>query len=304
MSSVRRSASISSWRRRRTRAIDGGERLVEQQHGGLARQRPGQRHPLTFAAGQFVRPPVDLPGQVDQSQQRAPRARAVRRAGRCPSAVDHVARGGQVREERVFLEDEPDRAAMRRRERARGRVGPRLGARSHGGMRRPVEAGDAPQDGRLAAAGRTEDREHVARAARERDVERNRRRPDASVDRQAPVSHDARRTRRDSAVVAISVATRDDQQRRRHHARAAIVERLHPVVDRDAQRARLAGQVAADHQHDAELAERVRERQDRRGQDAGPGERHLDARGSAATASGRSRRPRRARRPEWLSKPR
>ena len=75
----------------------------------------------------------------------------------------------------------------------------------------------------------------------------------------------------------MSVATAIDQERRRHHAGAPIVEGLHAVVDRDAQRARLARQVAAHHQHDAELAERVGKGQDRRGQDAGPGERQLDA---------------------------
>ena len=55
------------------------------------------------------------------------------------------------------------------------------------------------------------------------------------------------------------------------------VERLHAVVDRDRDRLRLAGNAAADHQHDAELAERVRERQHRGGDEARPCERQLDA---------------------------
>ncbi len=39
---------------------------------------------------------------------------------------------------------------------------------------------------------------------------------------------------------------------------------------------RLRRDVAADHQHDAEFAQRVRERQDRGGDDAGPGEGEFD----------------------------
>ena len=124
------------------------------------------------------------------------------------------------------------------------------------------------------------------------------------ADRQAPISHGAAPHGATSAVVAISVGHGDGQQRRGHDAGAAVVEGLHAIVDGDAERARLARQVAADHQHDAELAERVRERQDGGGQDAGPRERHLDPHGSAATASGRSTPPRRARRPGIASKPR
>ena len=117
MSSVRRSSSISSCRRRRTRAIDGRKRLVEQQHRRLARQRSRERDPLTLAARQLVRPPVDrvrtgAPASAARSARaRRSRARAMAERGH------HVARRGQMRKERVLLEDEPDRAAMRRRER-------------------------------------------------------------------------------------------------------------------------------------------------------------------------------------------
>ena len=98
------------------RAIDCGERFVEQQDGRLAGQRPRQRDALTLAARQLVRSAVQMPGQVHQRQQRfgAPRRRSAR--GRCPSAVITLPSGGQVRKERVLLKDEPDRPAMRRRE--------------------------------------------------------------------------------------------------------------------------------------------------------------------------------------------
>ena len=38
--------------------VEGAERLVEQQHRGLDRQRPGQRHALPLAAGELRGQPV------------------------------------------------------------------------------------------------------------------------------------------------------------------------------------------------------------------------------------------------------
>ena len=40
------------------RTIDGGKRFIEQQHRGLARECPRQRHPLALAAGELARVPV------------------------------------------------------------------------------------------------------------------------------------------------------------------------------------------------------------------------------------------------------
>ena len=49
--------------------VQGPERLVQQQHGRLDRQRPGQRHPLSLTAGQLRRHPIGELGQVNQRQQ-------------------------------------------------------------------------------------------------------------------------------------------------------------------------------------------------------------------------------------------
>src|SRR5262245_62950562 len=68
----------------------------------------------------------------------------------------------------------------------------------------------------------------------------------------------------------------DDEQRGGHDTRRLVIESLHTVIDRDAQGARLAGQVAADHEHDAELTEGVREGEHRRGQNRGPRQRYLN----------------------------
>ena len=169
------------------RAINGGKRFVEQQHGRLAGQGSRQGHALTLAARQLVWSPGHLAGQVHQIQQRF-RARAPRGARAMPERRHHVAQRGQVREERVLLEDEPHRPAMRRRERPGDGVRPGFGARSHGRLRRSIEPRDRTQDGRLPAAGRPEDGQHVPRGARELDVER-----DGTLlmdgDRQAAVSH-------------------------------------------------------------------------------------------------------------------
>ena len=170
------------------RAIDGGKRLVEQQHGRLASQRSRERDALTLAARQLVRSPGHAGRTGAPASAALPRGARRSARGRCPSAVITLPDRGQVRKERVLLEDEPDRAAMRRRERPGGGVGPGLGARSHRRLRRSIESRDRAQDRRLAAAGRAEDRQHVARVARELDVERDRTRL-TKADRQAPVSH-------------------------------------------------------------------------------------------------------------------
>ncbi len=61
-------------------AIDGGKRLIQQQHRRIARQRPRHCHPLLLAAGEFGGPPVferpkDVPARNNS------RTRAARRSG-------------------------------------------------------------------------------------------------------------------------------------------------------------------------------------------------------------------------------
>ena len=80
------SSSISSCRRLPNGAIDGRERLVEQQHRRLASQRSRERDALTLAARQFAWSVRSCPDKVHRIQQfRRPRAPLGRR--RCPSAV-------------------------------------------------------------------------------------------------------------------------------------------------------------------------------------------------------------------------
>ena len=147
--------------------VERGERLVEQEHARVAGERARERDALALAAGE--------------------RGRAARRrGGRCGSArgsssaralprVGDVLADGQVREERVLLEDEPDaalvrlaeepRARCRARRRRRARSGPRGGRTSPAiarstevlpGTRRPDEGDGAARPRALARARKSE----------------------------------------------------------------------------------------------------------------------------------------------------
>jgi hypothetical protein len=53
--------------------VERGERLVEQHHGRLDGQGPGQRDPLLLAAGQLMRVPLAQPAQAHRSSMSADR---------------------------------------------------------------------------------------------------------------------------------------------------------------------------------------------------------------------------------------
>ena len=120
----RSSASSSASSPRTTPArvgVERRERLVEQQHRRVARERPGQRDPLALAAGEIagtgageVRDPEALEQLVH------PRA----------AAEGDVAADVEVREERVLLEDEPDRPPLGRQVDCRRRCRTRSAAPS------------------------------------------------------------------------------------------------------------------------------------------------------------------------------
>ena len=72
-------------------AIDGGERFVEQQDVGLARERACQRDPLPLAARELVRTTIDVTGQVHQRQE-LPRPRRPFAAPAMPERGGDIAR--------------------------------------------------------------------------------------------------------------------------------------------------------------------------------------------------------------------
>ena len=139
--------------------VERGQRLVEQQHRRLDRQRPGEGHPLLLAAGQLVRR-TGRPGSSRPTSSSISAAastalrRGVRLRSRSPNST--FCRAVRCGNRRVRLEDHAHVAPVGRHagdvpaaDRRRGRVG-------------VLEAGEAPQRGRLAAAGRPEQRHELA----------------------------------------------------------------------------------------------------------------------------------------------
>ena len=132
--------------------VEGGERLVEQQHRGLDRQGPGDGDALALPAGQLGRLLAALAAEVDQGQELlralAPR-RLVDAAGL--QAEGDVLPDRHQREERQVLEDQGGRPVVGA---AAAHV---LAADQDLAFRGLDEARDHPQDRGLAAARGPED---------------------------------------------------------------------------------------------------------------------------------------------------
>jgi hypothetical protein len=136
--------------------------LVEQQHGGPAHERPGQRDALLLAAGQLNRPAAGEPGEPHEFERLGRATAPLRPVDARPPAqpVLHVLRHSQVREQRVALEDGVDRALVG------GRAGEIRAVEQDATVGGFVEAADHPQRRGLAAARRTQQREELAAAIR------------------------------------------------------------------------------------------------------------------------------------------
>jgi hypothetical protein len=127
------------------------ERLVEQQHGRLHREGPGQRHPLPLTARELRRQPVGELRKMDQRQQVV---HPLPDLGLGPLAdlepERDVAPHRQVLERGVVLEHEPDVALLRRQAGGVDALDP------HGPAVGAVQPGDDAQQRGLASAGRPE----------------------------------------------------------------------------------------------------------------------------------------------------
>jgi hypothetical protein len=138
--------------------VERGERLVEEEDAGVTGERTSERDALALAARD--------------------RARARARKARDPEALEELvdavapAEGdvrphGQVREERVFLEDEADAAPFRGKVDASLGVEPGLVSERDPPALGSQQACDRPQHARLARARGPDDRDRLGR-----DVER------------------------------------------------------------------------------------------------------------------------------------
>ena len=121
--------------------VERGQRLVEEQDGGVAGERPRERHPLALAAGELVRPRLPQVGDAEPPEQ-------VVHAG--AAAVRDVLLHGHVREERVLLEHEPDGALLGREVDLPFGVEPHRPPERDAAPFRVCKPGDAAQHGRLA----------------------------------------------------------------------------------------------------------------------------------------------------------
>ena len=147
--------------------VERAERLVEQQHLRLDRERAGQRHPLALAARELraaaARAHFVSPTSVEQLVD-ARRISALR-ALADPQPEGDVLAHGHVRERRVVLEHEPDATLLRPARAVTSSpsisTGPGVGR---------LEPGDDPQQRRLARAARAQQRRQRPLGDLERDV--------------------------------------------------------------------------------------------------------------------------------------
>ena len=207
-----------------------------------------------------------------------------RRCGRrepLPAEFD-VGAHAQVLEQAGLLEHDAHRAAMRRHEHAGRLVLPDLAVDDHASARRALQAGEAAQQRRLAAARGAEQRADAARGQRQGDVQRER--AARQLERRFHHGRGAPSRFGDATQRAPGAEPVDPQQHREAEQqqprgeamRRGVFDRLDVAVQLRGDHARRAGDVAADHQHDAELADGVREAQHRGGDDAAARQRQRD----------------------------
>ncbi|MCY1294112.1 hypothetical protein D9M70_433940 [compost metagenome] len=137
--------------------VERRKRLVEQQHLRLDRNGAGKRHALLLAAGELVGEAVRQVLELDQPEHLLHPCVDLRLVSACDlEAEGNVVMHVHVRKQRIGLKHHADVALV-------GFQRPLVLAVDHdragGGC---LEAGDHAQDGRLAAAGRTQEGDEFA----------------------------------------------------------------------------------------------------------------------------------------------
>ena len=190
--------------------VHGRERFIQQQYLRIAGQRARHRHALLLAAGEFRGPACFEAFEMDPVQQFA--APPVAFGGRpMRHRGGDIAERRQMRKQCVALEHESGGARLGRAVDAGSRVEPRVRSAHDAAFAGPMQAGDAAQDRRLAAAGGADQRQRFAGCAIDVRIERDRRAlRDAQM--KAPVRcgngrHAAVRPRGREVEYAIAIAT-------------------------------------------------------------------------------------------------
>src|SRR5262249_55898093 len=133
------------------------ERLVEQEHAWCRRERARQGDTLLLTSGQRADRATLEPAQPHELQQLARAKRdGFGRVSAHPEAEGDGAQDVAGRKERVILEHEPDATPMR------WDPGEASAVEEDVARVRRLQAGDDPEQRRLAAAARSEDRDHLA----------------------------------------------------------------------------------------------------------------------------------------------
>ena len=137
--------------------VEGGQRLVEQQHARALDQRARQRHALTLTAGELADPALAETLQLDEGQHLGHALGALAPADRLLAQAEaDIALDREMGKQRVALEHHVDRPAVRRH------GADVLAVEQDAAFAQRLETGKQAQQRGLAAAGRTEQREEFA----------------------------------------------------------------------------------------------------------------------------------------------
>ena len=130
--------------------VERRERLVEQQHAGIAGERPGERDSLALATRELGRPRLREMRDAESLEQLV--------GPRLPGVGDVLA-DVHVGEERVLLEDETDSALVGLAKQPLRRVEPDVRVQGDPPGGRLDQAGDRSEHRRLAGSGRPDERD-------------------------------------------------------------------------------------------------------------------------------------------------
>ena len=137
--------------------VEGAQRLVEQEDGGIQDQRPREGDPLLLAAGELIRPALLVAGQTDELERATDHLAALPlRRLLVAEAERDVLLDVQMREQRIVLEDRVHVPLVRRH------AGHVDAVEDDLPLRGALEPGDHPQRRGLPAARRAEEREELA----------------------------------------------------------------------------------------------------------------------------------------------
>ena len=143
--------------------VEGGERLVEEHHPGPGGERPQEGHPLLLAAGQGVGITAGEVRHAEVGEEAARPRLSLSPPPAAGEAVADVLHHREVGKEGVVLEHEPDAARLRGELGTRPRRGDGPPPDRDASRLDPFEARGEAEQRALAAAGRAEEADGLAR---------------------------------------------------------------------------------------------------------------------------------------------